>query len=274
MIMKKLSFALAMILLCSAFAGCTSEPETTTATPSGSTTKVTTKNTPTQKPNQTTAAPVVSTPATGDDPMAPIDELADSSRFTLDGKLDDWEGLHAIVLQGEGTTANKKVSFYACVTTTGLYVAAEAYHDEYSFGKSDWWLNSNLEFFIPGEVNTVQYFVYADGMDQPCLKNNNIDQAVMVTEELTNADTKYRTVTEVFLTDLIIDDVAKFRNTIDIGIAWKTVGDLLIGGAAHVNEDGSDEYWVPVDTWPNNPHDLCATPKGLYYSDDYFPAEI
>lgn len=274
--MKKIALILAAIMVCGSLAACDSKPETTTEG-NTSTSSVSTSSTTTGKITSsavTTGSDPVTPPSTEE---KPLDELADPSRFTLDGKIDEWEGIHAIVLQGGGSTSNKKVSFYACTTTTGVYLACDAYHDVYSYGKDQWFQNSNFEFFIPEATGNVQYYVYADGIGNPCKVGNTVDQAVMVTEELTNGPTKYHTVTEAFVSFVLIPETAIWLNTVDIGVAWKTETDLIIGGkgtaATTDNPNDSDEYWVPTDDWPWD-IPLAATPKGLYDPDDYFPSEI
>ncbi|MGM9680795.1 MAG: hypothetical protein ACI3XR_04760 [Eubacteriales bacterium] len=279
--MKKLSLILAAILVCTSLAACAGDEPSSTDTGNTTNATTTTTTTATSTTKTSTSAPTSDpeTPPSSeeDDGEKPLDELADPSRFTLDGKLDEWEGLHAITIQGEGSTSHKSVSFYACTTTDGVYLACDAYHDVYSSGVESWWLNSNFEFFVPETTGSVQYFVYADGIDNPCKVSNTVDQAVMLTEELTDGPTKYHTVTEAFVSFILIPESAIWLNTVDIGVAWKTATDLIIGGACNDattdNPNDSDEYWVPVDTWPANTQ-LTATPKGLYYPDDYFPSEI
>ncbi|MGM9637448.1 MAG: hypothetical protein ACI3YK_05610 [Eubacteriales bacterium] len=276
--MKKLTLILAAIMVLGSFAACTSgdtDTDTTTATTTaGTTTSAATTTSTASAP----ASEPENTPPTEEVPEdQPLDELADPSRFTLDGKLDDWEGIHPITIQGEGSTSHKSVSFYACTTTDGVYLACDAYHDVYSYGVSDWWLNSNFEFFVPEASGSVQYYVYADGIGNPCLVSDTVDQAVMVSEELTDGPTNYHTVTEAFVSFILIPDSAIYQNTVDIGVAWKTATDLIIGGACTASStdapNDSDEYWVPLKTWPASTQ-LTATPKGLYYPDDYFPSEI
>ena len=97
-----------------------------------------------------------------------------------------------------------------------------------------------------------------------------VDECVMITEELTADKTKYHTVCELFISnDNIVADL--YENTIAMGIAWKTVGDILIvGGLSGTGTTGGDEYWTPKEcSWPRDCN-LIATPLGLYSFDDYF----
>lgn len=256
--MKKIFLsAVAITLLCGMLFACAKGGDVTTAAATDAP-KVTTTEKPkvTPAPTLTTATP----PSTG--PVSGAYTLADGSKFSVDGKLDEWDGYKTVVLQGEGAYAHKKAVFYACYTDLGLFLACDAYHDEYISGVADWWKNSNFEFFI-GFAPVIQYYVYADGIGNACLKNNNVDDAVMVTYE-NEGNTKYHTITEVFIAtdNLPTESIDPDLNTVMVGVAWKTIGDLIIGGAAHVNEDGSDEYWVPIGGWPNQPY-LTATPEGL-----------
>lgn len=289
--MKKLSFVLALILACGVLASCGEDTETTTAAPGNSnvnTTEkpssadtVTTKAPDESKPAETStgdssAAP--STPASGEEEEKPKDELIDGSKFTVDGDLAEWEGLHTMVLEGEASTVGKKATFYGAMTTTGLYLACDAYHDVYKSGDGTWWANSNFEIFI--ESNSEQLFAYADGIGADCLTGvggsatGKITSAVMKTTELSDDATKYHTVTEVFISNEDLPEDCVWLNTVSVGVAWKTVSDLIIGGQYHFNADGSDEYWAvrgeDADGAYNVPNcAMVATPKGLYWFEDY-----
>ncbi len=270
MTVKKLALLLAVLLMCGTLFACTDSKTGDDQTNASATDK----STETKKEEETTKKEDVTSkePSTEVQPPivdTPIADLLPSSRFTLDGKLDEWNDLFKIDLQGLDATAHKHVSFYAASTEDGLYLACDAYHDEYKFGVSDWWLNSNFEFFIPAATGQhSQYFVYADGIDAKCKTSENVTDAIMKTEALTEQPTKYHTITEVFLA---YDKVptALDENTVQVGVAWKTVDELIIGGSAHKNPDGSDDWWVPQNTWPTN-YDLLITPKGLCFPADFF----
>ena len=280
--MKKLSFVLALILACGVLAACGDEGATTTASKQNSNAQQ--SGTPaktTQTPSKTSTPAKTSKPTTTQEqePVEqPKDELIDGSKFTVDGDLADWEGLATMKVQGEASTAGKSATFYGAMTTTGLYLACDAYHDVYTTGKSNWFENSNFEMFIDGE----QVYVYATGMDTDCATGAGdnvtcqITTAVMKTTEI--GDTaQYHTVTEVFISNENLPEDVIYLNTISVGVAWKTVSDLIIGGQAAVNADGSDEYWVVKGDdlaanssyWPTK-SPMVATPKGLYFFEQYF----
>lgn len=260
--MKKLAFFLALAMVSAlCLTACTSTDANTTTTTAATTTKATEPQV--TKPN------FEETPTTEEETKAP--ELLDGSKFALDGKLDEYAGLHTIEVASTGTSelapnANKKVVFYGAMTDAGLYLACDAYHDVYiGDNTTSWWLNSNFEFFI-GSGNAQKY-VYARGMDNDCNTSGVDVLAVMKTEQL-DGTTKYHTVTEVFIAmeDLSESDI--LYNTIDIGVAWKTVGDMIIGSAAaNQGEGGEDEYWIP--TWPNSQSKPVVAPSGIYMPGDF-----
>lgn len=292
--MKKLSFVLALILACGMLASCGDDSETDTSTPTSSgnnaptsSTAATSSETPTSSeaptssdaPDSTDGEADPSTPAEGDgDEEKPQDELIDASRFTVDGDISDWADLHTMVLQGEAATADKSATFYGAMTTEGLYLACDAYHDVYTTGKDAWFTNSNFEIFI--ETSGEQLFVYATGIGADPLTGaggnatGKITSAAMVTTEINDA-TKYHTITEVFISNDDLPEEVVYLNTVSVGVAWKTETDMIIGGQYHINEDGSDEYWVvrgeDADGQYNaNNCPMVATPKGLYWFEDYF----
>lgn len=297
--MKKLSFALALILACGVLASCGDDSTDTTAAPGDSGANSSTPAATSGTPTSSDPAATSNTPAGSSDPVTsatgpvaapstpasnpgdePKDALIDGSRFTVDGDLSDWEGLATMEVIGEAFTAGKKATFYGVTTTDGLYLACDAYHEIYSTGDETWWKNSNFEFFI--DTDSEQMFVYADGIGAVCKTGaggdatGKITQAVMVTTEINEDPAKYHTITEVFISNDDLPEDVFFENTISIGMAWKTVSDLIIGGQYHVNADGSDEYWAVKgdDDTHNGEHAaprcaMVATPKGLYWFDDY-----
>ncbi len=288
--MKKLSFALALILACGMLASCGDNSDATSSAPGGSSSTPESSNTPSSSGSEASSTPVSSSsdPATtASTPTVapstpenkPKDDLIDGVRFTVDGDLSDWEGLTSMSVIGEAFTEGKKATFYGATTTTGLYLACDAYHDIYTSTDETWWKNSNFEIFV--DNSTEQVFAYAGGIGADCKTGAGdnasckITQAVMVTSEI-NGDTKYHTITEVFISNEDLPEDVLFENTISIGMAWKTVSDLIIGGQYHVNADGSDEYWAVKgdDDTHNGQHAaprcaMVATPKGLYWFEDY-----
>lgn len=255
--MKKLATILAAIMVCSALFACndSSDDATTTAAKTDAPAATTVAQTTTKAPDVTTNDPVTppSTPAIDPDYVP-----ADSSRFKLDGDLSDWEGLESISVIGQDYTEPKKVTFYAASTEKGLYLACDAYHELYISDGGDWWTNTNFEFFLGNSNN--QYYVSAKDYPvgstdaQPMLgapEGYKIDDAVMVTKE-NEGGTAYHTIVEVFiatesLPEYVYDTDYYYAQ---VGLGWKTVGDLLIGGHQNANPDGSDEYWTYQ--WPRD----------------------
>ncbi|MBQ8381756.1 MAG: hypothetical protein IJX47_00965 [Clostridia bacterium] len=268
--MKKLSFLLAILAtasMCLASCGGESTDTTTDANnTAGTTTAATTTKASVTNPLDN------NTPDTTPEFVGP--ELLDGSKFALDGDLSEYAGLHTVEVIGEKAAANeekdythKKVTFYGAMTDTGLYLACDAYHDVYiGNGTGDWWTNSNFEIFIG--ASNAQKYVYARGIDAECETSGDDVTAIMVTEELTDGPTVYHTITEMFIPTDYLSDSDIMYNTMDVGVAWKTIGDVIIGGAAHVGPDGEDEYWVPKGTWPNGTKPIVA-PSGIWLPDDF-----
>ena len=207
------------------------------------------------------------------EPESPI--LADGSIFTLDGDLAEWEGTKTLQVIGVANenvanSENKKVTFYGVLADDGLHLACDAYHDVYiAVSHTEWWTNSNFEFFI-GSGMGQQKYVYAQGIDNQCRTSGADVQAVMKTEEINRA-TKYHTITEVFVPMEALREDDIYFNSIDVGVAWKTTGDFIIGGAGKYGKYGEDEYWVPAGTWPSNGLKPIVTASGIYSPDEYIP---
>lgn len=264
--MKKLATILAAIMVCSALFACDSGDDAqTTAAKTDAPAATTTVAQTTTAPNVTTEDPTTppSTPAVDPDYVP-----ADSTRFKIDGDLSDWEGLETISVIGEGSTEPKKVTFYAAATEKGLYLACDAYHELYISDGGEWYTNTNFEFFIGGESN--QFYVSAKDYPigstdtQPTLgapDGYQIDEAVMVTKE-NEGGTAYHTIVEVFIATESLPEFAYDTDYYyaNVGLGWKTVGDLLIGGSCDANPDGSDEYWTYH--WPRT-CDLTIFGRGL-----------
>gem|GEM_PF-2145974 len=273
--MKKLALfiALAMILSLFSFVACTTSEGNTTTDDNGGENegdKVTTTT--------TTARTVDQTPDTGDDDDDDGDDdegeaLADASKFTVDGDLSEWSEFHNVKVIGEASdtkynSGSKSATFWAAYTEDGIYVACEAYHDRYNYGNATWWLNTNFEIFIGS--GDYQYYIYGQELGQTAGTSTNVDEAVMVTEELTDGATNYHSKVEAFISNDNITAEA-YLNTIEIGMGWKTAGDLIIGGGCNATDAsvGADEYWIPVDAWPASCR-LIVAPSGLFFPDDYY----
>ena len=202
-----------------------------------------------------------------------VPDLADGTKFALDGDLAEWEGTKTLEVIGVANenlpnSGNKKVTFYGVLADDGLHLACDAYHDIYlTDATSEWWRNTNYEFFI-GQGSAQQKYAYARGIGVDCSTSGADVQAVMITEEI-NGTTKYHSITEVFVPMEELNEGDIYYNTIDVGIAWKTIGDVIIGGAGTFGQYSEDEYWVPAGTWPNNASKPIVAPSGLYLIDEY-----
>ncbi|MBQ7354475.1 MAG: hypothetical protein IJW62_03035 [Clostridia bacterium] len=268
--MKKLSILLAVLATATmCLASCGGETaDTTTAngaatTPAATTTKKPTVTNPIAPPktdDEGTKLPEIVTP-----------ELLDGTKFALDGDLSEYAGLHTIEIVGETgatiDTSHKKVTFYGAMTDAGLYLACDAYHDIYiGNGEGGWWTNSNFEIFIG--AGNAQKYVHAAGLDADCVTSGDDVTAIMITEELADGPTAYHTITEMFIPTDYLNESDIMYNTMDVGVAWKSIGDLIIGGAGTYSVDASDEYWVPKGTWPNGTKPIVS-PSGIWLPDDF-----
>lgn len=263
--MKKLSMLLAILAATSmCLASCNGDDTETTTTAAPVTTVATTTQASLTNPlNNNSGTPPI--------PEIITPELLDGSKFALDGDLSEYAGLHVIELVGQTgettDTSHKKVTFYGAMTDTGLYLACDAYHDVYiGNGTGGWWTNSNFEIFIG--ASNAQKYVHATGLNSDCTTSGDDVTAIMVTEELTDGPTAYHTITEMFIPTDYLNDGDIMYNTMDVGVAWKTIGDLIIGGAGTASVDSSDEYWVPKGTWPNGTKPIVS-PSGIWLPDDF-----
>ncbi len=209
-----------------------------------------------------TAGESVTTTTSDDSNIDTPPEDGNKTKFKVDGDLSDWKDIKSISLVGNTEqTKEKSVTFYASTSPEGLYIACEVKHDVYSFGKNAWWENSNLEFFInSGRDN--QYYVYAAGMESECKFSSNVDSAKMVTKKLSDQGTEYHTTVEAFVSLDNIPGKSIPDGVLNVGVAWKTVGDKIAGGEA--NKGDEDEYWVPAGSWPDNDDQAIVKEDGIY----------
>ncbi len=188
--------------------------------------------------------------------------------LAVDGSLDDWLDLRAYentvgVHSNTPEVKHKSVDFYASLTSTGLYLAADAYHDLYIDDADTWWKCTNFEIFIKGGN---QYWVSARKVDEQITKHSKVDQAAMVTIPLEGGEgvANYHTIAEMFIANANLPTGAILGGEIRVGFAWKTDGDLLDNGEA--NGGGMDCYWVPKGTWTNNADQTFVNINGIFRS--------
>ncbi|MGM9681315.1 MAG: hypothetical protein ACI3XR_07405 [Eubacteriales bacterium] len=185
--------------------------------------------------------------------MIPVFAVSAAEKtITIDGDLKDWEGFHTESV--EDVSNGKKAIFYAVLTNEGdLYLACDAYHDVYTTTAGNWWENTNFEFFI----NSTQSWVSAMGGGA---QHGMVYEYVMNVQEI-NGDTKYHTVTEVLVPNYCFN--TRDDGTIQLGIAWKTIGDDIHAKNTDGTEKYTDNWWRPVDCFPN-PGVLSVSKAGLY----------
>ena len=208
-------------------------------------------------------------------------EITAEYDLVVDGDLSDWEeeGLTENTISVQGTRADdshKSATFYGVLDCSGLHLAVEAYHDLYVNSYTDfgqWWYNTQFEFFV-GLSDHTQYFVYACTDSDSGYKlgrgssNTDVFEAVMKTQETgQSGQAKYKTVVEVFVP---INQLPAAQNAAPrVGVAWKTPGDLLLGGEAGSAENEASEYWVPRGCYSNNLDKPYVTENGIYLPDEY-----
>ena len=280
--MKRIALFLAIVMMLAVvFSACGDESKNdTTTTADGSAATTTSKSSDTTTKANTTTAVTTGTDVPGpgdddDDDDYRIEPLAKADGFKVDGVLgaDEWKDMHTVSVIGdpndtsERNSANKKVDFYACLTENGLYLACEAYHDRYLYEANTWWQNTNFEIFISSNAN--QYFAYGRGINNNAECSTNVDECAIVTEKI-DLGTVYHSVAEVFISnDNLPEGALDDDHVIFLGVAWKTLEDLIAGGHCTAVDGQWDEYWVPKDAWPPECK-LLAAPSGLYYMDDYY----
>lgn len=209
-------------------------------------------------------------------PMFSITSSAAAPKITVDGNLADWEGVKSISITGSGDFQGKKATWYAVVTSDGLYLACDAYHGVYKTDKGAWHENSNFEIFV-GRENW-QYYVSAKGMSaeqtDPTMSGNNgndghkISAAKMVTTDIDSGAAKHHTVTEVFIAKNDLPDSSK-GNTVRVGVAWKTPDD----DCNNCGNKETDNWWTPQGTKTNEAPVECnqavVTADGIVLIGDY-----
>lgn len=195
--------------------------------------------------------------------------------ITIDGALSDWANIKTISIVGSGDYEGKKATFYAKLTSNGLYLACDAYHDVYTTTAGEWWQNSNFEIFVGSTANK-QYWASAKGMsadNDACAIADGVTSAKMVTEELgEDQPTIYHTITEVYIAADSLPEDAVFNNTTRVGVAWKTEQDDCNNGG---NNTEKDNWWAPAGIKTNDHPDAnqaVVTSDGIYTKEAYTAA--
>ena len=178
-------------------------------------------------------------------------------KITLDGKLDDWAGLHTI----KGTREKESYTFYGVMTAKGLYVAVDAYtvgFDAHADG--DWWQSPNLEFFVGSYANDRnQRWVSLTDKDGGCRKEGNVTDAV-ASFETVEGDAPNHFIIEAFISSEQLDPIwINSDGSMKVGMACDT--DNAAGGG-YVRPDGTNER--------NNR--AVVAPTGVYTHAEYAPA--
>lgn len=199
--------------------------------------------------------------------------------ITLDGNISEWASAagKTIAVTGTDMYDGKSATFYGKMTKSGLYLAVDAYHGEYTFGQTDWWNNTNLElrigevFGTEGNLWSKQYFVYATGEagTNAFTASESYMQVRSNTERINgHGKANYHTVVELFIpaSDLVKNDYMVQNGTVRVGVAWKTNGDDINNNSAAVRD--VDPWWQPKDTFINtNP--TCVNANGIYTAKEY-----
>lgn len=159
----------------------------------------------------------------------------------IDGDLGDWNAAVLATgrtMTGLDDTSHKNVTFYAQLTENGLYVAARAEHDLYVNDASDWFNNTNLEFYVNNE--SLRFWITAN----PVLAHEDVE-GVIVTRENTEGKSNYVSVAEGFIPIEKLPSNA-LSGELNIGFAWKTPGDNI----KYHNMTGGYDWWYPTRRHP------------------------
>lgn len=179
-----------------------------------------------------------------------------NANITLDGDLADWAGVSSLSVVGSGEAEGKSATFYGVMTDAGLYLAVDAHYAIHKYGESDWFNNTNFEFFMGMGGAQKQLYVYATGANAFAAS----ETYMQISSKTTGEDGAYHTIIEVFIPKENL--IGEQDGTVRVGVAWKTNGDNCNNGAAA--EGGMDPYWVPKGTFPNNDDKGVVTTTGIY----------
>lgn len=196
--------------------------------------------------------------------------VSDDHSISADGNLSDWTEDHTIGITGTDLYNGKSVTFHGKLTSKGLYLAAEAYHEIFTTGQGNWWNNTNFELRIgrnwggDGNKRPRQFWVNATASG--CAVSAEGMQAKLFTESVTDKGTaKVHTIIEVFIPNSVFleyDYMIK-NGSIQVGVAWKTNDDRINNGTI-----GDDPWWMPLGEQVNtNPAVVDGT--GIYTAAEY-----
>ena len=180
-------------------------------------------------------------------------ELSDFKTVTLDGNLSDWEGIQGYTFTGTENTAHKDVTWYARRTSEGLFVAAKAHHDVFITDGDAWHTSTNLEFWVNGGN---QRYISAKGEAAGGVYGTFTNVAY------TGGDAEYETVFECVIPAIYLESLLAGGETITIGFAWKTPGDVTTGGGA---AGGAEDAWwiIPGRSQTDAAQQFIVTETGL-----------
>lgn len=180
------------------------------------------------------------------------DVAAIKAYLGIDGSAAWAEGLQTVGVVGTDDYAGKSVEFAAKLTEKGLFLKATAHHAKYTTNASNWWENTNFEFFVGGSADTNQRWANAQGGLKTCNK-------VIAAISHSGTDGAYVTTFEVFISREYVKDYI-ISEAVFVGFAWKTPGDQINNG-----NDGVSEYWL-VQGHPARNNQFTVTSAGIQLS--------
>lgn len=179
--------------------------------------------------------------------------LSDFSTVTLDGHLSDWEGIQGVTLQGSDATSYKDVTWYARLTSEGMFLAAKAHHDEFIDNGDAWHTSTNFEFWVSGNN---QKYISANGQAAGGV------YGTYTTRAYTEGEANYETIFELVIPNLFLKSLLKEDQSVSVGFAWKTPGDVITGGGA--NNGNEDPWWIlPGRSQTDANQQFTVTENGL-----------
>lgn len=171
----------------------------------------------------------------------------------IDGNLSDWtdaEKLNNISVYGINTYAEQGFTTYARYKKgDGLYLAGFAKHKSNSFGKDEWYKNTNFEFFINGD-------------NQKWVINNlsgNVTQSSFIT---TGKNGDYTTTFEIFVSQGLIPNKTE-NDFVKVGFAFKSPNELI--KIKSRDEGNTTDWWWAAGHLPNDINSqYCVFGDGIF----------
>lgn len=187
-------------------------------------------------------------------PAFAVSAAEEAPEITLDGKLDDWAGLHTL----SATRDSERYTYYGVMTEDGLYVAVDAYTVGFDAkGDGNWWDSPNLEFFLG---------TYVNDWNQRWVSLTNKDGGSRKQERVTSSAASYEAVEGGAPNHFVIEAfIAKDQ----LDAHWiNSDGSMRVGMAVDTNNSAGGGYVKPAGTNERNNRTVVSS-TGVYTHDEY-----